>query len=476
MEKKTVFAVLLLIILGGVALFVMRAPEKGDRVGDKPRPLPEIKAANIAALEITQPGGTDKVTLAKKGEKWHVTSPYDKPADQAAVKSAVEALEKIKWGDISTQQKDRHADLEVSDAKATHVIAKDSAGTVLADLYLGKAAGSSTMVRIAGKDEVWQAGDFYTSSFKKEGKAWREHAIFDLKADDAQKVTLQGGGEKVVLERIPAPAAEGNKPAANSIFEAKWKVTEGQVRTLKPGVELDSALVNRLIQGLASLRAGDFLDNAKPEDPALGLAPGAPGQIEVQVGFKDGPGLKTAGVRIGAQKGEDYHVQALDSPQVFTVKKWGAEQLAHLPSDLGDKSLISLKADQIDAVTVQQDKEILSVKAADKTWKADKLADADEAKLKAIAEGFDNVSGASFIPQGAPELASLVKPRATVTVKPKTGAPIVIKIGDARGDDVAVQKAGQEPMWLKKYQVDRILKKPADVAKDKGNPPAAPAH
>lgn len=463
MEKKNVIAVLLLLALGAAAFFVMRSPEKGDRVGEKPRPLAEVKAANIATLELTQPGG-DKVTLTKKGEKWQVTAPYDKPADQAAVKSAVEALEKVKWGDISTQQKDRHNDLEVTDAKAVHVVAKDAAGTVLADLYLGKSMGSSTMVRVANGDDVWQASDFYSSSFKKEGKSWRDHAIFDLKADDAQKVTLSGGGDKVVLERIAAPAAEPGKPAP-AIHDAKWKVVEGQIRTLKPGVELDHATVNRMVQGLASLRATDFLDAAKPEE--LGLAPGAPGQIEVSVAFKDGANLKTAGVRIGSQKGEDFHLQALDAPQVFTVKKWGAEQLAHLPADLGDKAILSLKAEQIDSVTIAQDKDVLIVKAADKTWKADKLPDADEAKLKAIAEGFDNVSGASFVSAGSPELASLVKPKATVTVKPKTGAPVVIKIGDARGDDVAVQKVGQDAMWLKKFQLDRFLKKPADVAKDK---------
>jgi len=462
MERKNLFALTALLVLVAVAVYVMRLPEKGDRIGDRPRPLPELKASNIATLELTQPGGTDKVTLTKKGEKWQVTAPYDKPADQAAVKAATEALEKVKWGDITTQQKDRFAELEVSDDKAVHVVAKDAGGALLADLYLGKSSGNSNMVRIAGKDEVWQAGDLYSSAFKKDGKSWREHAIFDLKADDAQKVTLSAGGSKVVLERLPPAAADGNKPAAAAIFEAKWKVVEGQVSTLRPGVELDHALVNRMVQGVASLRATDFLDAAKPEE--LGLAPGAPGQIEVLVAFKDG---KSGGVRIGSQKGEDYNLQALDSPQIFTAKKWSVEQLAHVPADLGDKSLVSLKADQIESVSVVQDKDVLTVKAADKSWKADKLADADEAKLKALAESFDNLSGTSFVAPGAPELASLAKPKAIVTVKPKAGAPIVIKIGDARGDDTIVQKVGQEPLWLKKFQAERFTKKPADMAKDK---------
>lgn len=467
MEKKNLFALGALIALVALAFYAMRTPEKGERVGEKPRAIAEIKASDIATLEIIQPGGSDKVTLTKKGEKWQVTAPYDKPADQSAAKSAVEALEKIKWGDITTQQKERHADLEVSDDKAVHVIAKDGAGAALADLFLGKSAGSATMVRIAGKDEVWQAGDLFTSTFKRDSKSWRDHVVFDQKADEAQKVTLSAGGAKLVLDR--QAAAAGDKDKAPSIFDAKWKIAEGAITTLKPGVELDHAMVNRLVQGVATLRAGDFLDAGKPEE--LGLAAGAPGQIEIQVAFKDG---KLAGVRVGSVKGEDYHVQALDSPQIFTVKKWSMESIAHVPADLGDKSLVSLKADQIDSVTVAQGTDVLVVRAADKTWKADKLADADEGKLKSIAESFDALSGTGFVAAGSPELASLAKPRASVTIVrkggAKAGAPVALRIGDSRGDDVLVQKAGApagEALWVKKMQVDRFLKKPADVAKDK---------
>ena len=40
MEKKTLYALIALLVLGGLSVYVMRAPEKGDRVGERPRPLP----------------------------------------------------------------------------------------------------------------------------------------------------------------------------------------------------------------------------------------------------------------------------------------------------------------------------------------------------------------------------------------------------------------------------------------------------
>ena len=93
--------------------------------------------------------------------------------------------------------------------------------------------------------------------------------------------------------------------------------------------------------------------------------------------------------------------------------------------------------------------------------------DIDEAKIKAVVEGFDGLTGSGFVPPGAPELASLAVPKQTVTVKPKGAAAVVLKIGDARGEDVVVQKVGQDALWLKKYQVERFLKKASDLAKDK---------
>lgn len=460
MEKKTLYALIALLVLGGLSVYVMRAPEKGDRVGEKPRPLPEIKAGTIASLELAQPKETDKVTLSKKGDKWQVTAPYDKPADQTAVKSVVEALEKMKWGDITTQQKERHGDLEVSDDKAVHVIAKDSGGGVLADLYLGKVAGAATMVRVAGKDEVWQVADLYASNFKKDGKSWRDHTVFDLRAEDAQTLTLKGGGTQVKLERLPPQNGPDGKPQP-SIFDAKWKVVQSDPAFKMTG-ELDHALINRLVQGAAALRAGDFLDTAKPEE--TGLSPGAPGQIEVQVGFKDN---KSVGLRIGQLKGDDYYAQAIDSGQIFTAKKYALDAVAHIPQDLRDKALVSFKEDQLDQITVAQGTEVAVLRRVDKAWKVDKLADGDDAKTKGLADSFDNLVGSGYVAPGSPELASLAKPRATVTLKPKTGAPVVLNIGDARGEDVVVQKVGQDPMWLKKFQADRFLKKPAELAKDK---------
>ncbi|MCS6914258.1 MAG: DUF4340 domain-containing protein [Myxococcales bacterium] len=467
MEKKTLYALAALVVLSVLAVLVLRSPEQGERVGERPRPIPEIAPGSITTLEITQPGGKDQVVLSKRGDKWQVTSPYDKPADTSAVKLVVEALEKLRWGDITTQQKARHDELEVTPDKAVRVVAKDSAGKVLADLYLGKMTGSAVMVRLEGKDEVWQAFDLSTWTFKKESKQWREHAVIDEKADEAEKVSIVGGGASVYLERLPPPkGADGKEPTTQNIYDAKWKVVDPpqpDPKAIKPDPSkvVDDGLINSLVQGVATLRAGEFLDTAKPEE--VGLAEGAPGQIEVKVTFKGG---KTAGVRIGTRKGEDYHVQVLGNPQIFTVKAYSLERIAHLPQDIRDKTITQIKEDQLEQVTVQQDKDVLVLRRVDGKWKADKIAETDEDKAKSLVESFGTLTAYGFVAPGTPELASLAKPKATVTLKVKGGAPVVLKIGQARGEEVIAQRVGMEPVWLKKYNADRFLKKPEDLKKE----------
>lgn len=472
MEKKTLYALGALIALSILAVVAMRSPEKGERVGDRPRPVPEIAAGTVATLEIAQPGGADKVTITKKGDKWQVTAPYDKPADSSAAKQAAETLEKVKWGDITTTQKERHAELEVSADKAIHVVAKDSAGKTLFDGYIGKAVGASTMVRIEGKDDVWQATDLSTFTFKKEGKAWREHAIFDEKADEAEKVAILGGGGAVYLERLPGQKDKDGKEPSQNIYEAKWKVVAppaeekpaGQVIAPDPGKVVDDGLVNGIVQSLSNLRAAEFLDGAKPEE--LGLAPGAPGQIEVRVSYKGG---KSAAIRIGQLKGEDFQVQSQGAaPQLFSVKKFSLDRVAHLPQDVRDKTMTTFKEDQLTEIAVQQGADVLTLKrGADGKWKADKVAETDEEKAKQVAEAFSALSGYGFVAAGTKELESLAKPKAVVMLKPKTGNPVTIKLGDTRGEEIIAQKGSEPPMWVKKYAADRFLKKPADVTKEK---------
>jgi hypothetical protein len=74
MEKRTLYALVAFFVLGLGAFLVMRQPDKGDRVGPKPRPVAAFKAADIQTLEVTSEK-QEKVTLEKAGTTWRIKQP-----------------------------------------------------------------------------------------------------------------------------------------------------------------------------------------------------------------------------------------------------------------------------------------------------------------------------------------------------------------------------------------------------------------
>ena len=472
MEKRTWLALLAVLGLAGVAVLLFWAPQKGEKKGDRPRPVSAIRAADVVALDVT--GADGKAVSLKKEGGWRVVSPWNKPADQAAVDMAVQNLEKMQWRDVVSQSKDQHAELEVSDDKAVHVVAKNAAGQVVADLYLGKSTDLGTMVRPAGKQEVWRAADITRSVFQKQPKEWRNAHVFEEKAARATRVVLMGDDATVVLDR-EAAEDKNTGPTGADIYNAKWKVTAGgtdglpKTTVVAAGRDIDHALVNRLVGALADLKADDFVDDAKPEQWAgMGFAAAdkaftqTDSAMVVRVFFQ---GDKSIALRIGTGADGKTLAQATQDGPFFSLASHVLQSLQHVPRDVfSPKTLVDLKADDLSRVLVQQAGDKLVLERAGDAWKAAGVANSDEARIKAVADAFQNVVGEASVSVRDPALKALAASKETVTLVPKKGAAITLIIGPQRDNRRVVQKKGSpDAWWVPSYVVDRMLKKPADL-------------
>ncbi len=184
MNRKTLFAFGAFLLLSVVAFIALRAPEKGERRGDKPRPMAKINQLDYDTLAVTRNKQT--TVLQRDKGKFTVTSPVNYPADETAAKAAFEAVEKLDFGDVVTDQKAKQAEFEVGD-DGLRIAAKKGA-TVLGELIIGKALGAGTMVRVPGKDEIWQANGSIRFTFDKSDTDWRDKSITTFTAADAEKI------------------------------------------------------------------------------------------------------------------------------------------------------------------------------------------------------------------------------------------------------------------------------------------------
>lgn len=475
MRRNTWIAIGAMVVIGVLAVITLREPPKGERVGPRPRPMAAFTAEAVSTLELTN--GETKTTVALKRDDadkgWSMTAPAPFRADQQLAKAAVEQLAKITWGDVVSVRKEKHADLGVSDDKGIHVVAKDASGKALFDGWLGKSVSGFTMARPAGsfakgEGEVWQASGIQRYAYAKDAKSWRDHAMLSFERGDVEKLAVSAGGQSIELEKLPPEGnTDGKKDDKDSgkpkpPIAAKWKVTQSTV-TVSP---LDEDMPNQIVAALSSLSCADFDDQAKPADVGL-----APPRYRVTVTVKGAPTT----LLIGQQKGDDVWAQLEGKPPIYLLRKYAIERIAVKPMDFRDKTLTALQEADLASIEVAQGGEKLRLDHEGGAWKAGAgfPGALDESKAKGVAGAFERLVGSSFVEGADAKTTGLAKPAAEVKLSPRAGngslgAPIELKVGAVDGASNAyyVQKVGSPDVLLvKKYLVDRFLKKPADLVK-----------
>lgn len=445
MEKKTLLALVVLIALGVGAVAVLRAPEKGQRTGAAPRPVATLKTTDIGQLEITTEK-QESVSLAKSSNEWKVTAPAEWPADKQAVKSLTEALEKMSFGDIVTETAAKHEELGVADGKSQRVVVKDATGKLLADLHVGKTVAGFTMVRPQGKNEVWQATGLSAYLINRDAKGWRDHTVMSFSSADVERLTVESGGDKLVLDKVK---------------EGEWKIAESTGAAPK-GSDLDQQQATSATQTLGALQAADFAEGKSPEETGLEHP-----AVKLTVKAKD----KEHVLLVGNTRADDVFVTTPDSKVAYVVKKYLAERVAKRPIDYRDKTILKAKESEIATVEIRKGAESTALEHSGETWKL-KGKPLDAEKIKPVVSAFENVVATSFSPEKDANKTGLAKPSGTVTVRTKDQQATTLKVGSqTKEEEYYVQKVGTPDIYMvKKYIVDRFLKKPSDLL----GPPSEP--
>jgi hypothetical protein len=331
-----VFAVLLLIVLA--------TRERQVSVGVKKLEVPALEKDKVHQLAIA---GAKSALLSHGTSGWTVEDPAKPgahPADDTQVSSMVDALIETKYGDLVTDRTDRHAELEVDDAKGLRVkVTAD--GVAPFELVFGKSAAAGTYVRRAGQPEVFLAKGRFGSVGRRDANAWRKHAILALKADEIASLAVRPGvGTGYVLER----GADGT-----------WAV--GATSSPPPGFRLDSAAAQRAAQQLSTLSAQDFLD-APESDEALGFA--GPHDV-VEAHLKDGKavvvsfGRAAASADAGVAAGSEPLPTRVDGdPQIYAVSPYVKNQLLQPMSALRDLSLMAFDVQKVKSLVMRGSKPV----------------------------------------------------------------------------------------------------------------------
>lgn len=449
MNRKTLIAGVVFAGLILATVVLMRSPEKGTRTPESaPRPIAKLTADSFDTMEITKAKAT--TVIKKDGDAYKIVQPMSYPADKDAAKLAFEALTKMEFGDVVSDQKARHGEFELGD-DSLHVVLK-KADKPVADLRIGKTNNQMTMTRVEGKDDVWTTSGLFKYQFDKDTNAWRDKTITGFDEKDAAKLQITSkAGAKIVLSK---PAAPDAGPAPD------WQVVESSVK-VEP---FDKSVASGVASQLATWKANDFADGAKPEDSGLD----AP-DLTVTVTLRNG---KEHTVLVGKKKGdEDFYVKTADNPQVYLVKKYNLDRVNKRPIEFRDKTICNLKGDELTEIAVTHDKDSFTLAKQGKDWKATKPAGftADDSKTSNITNAFSEWKALGFAEDNSPKATGLAKPTATIAAKSSVkGHACQLKIGGETSDksNYYVQADNQPDIFtVAKWSVDRIMVKLDDLKK-----------
>ncbi|WP_342376871.1 DUF4340 domain-containing protein [Myxococcus stipitatus] len=226
-----------------------------------------LDPARVTALELS---GARAAVLRKESGRWFVSAPekpdVKHPADTALVAGALERLKEVRHPDFVTDRAERHAELEVDDAKGLKVKVVQEGGPAV-EYVLGKASrNGGVYLRQPGRDDVFAQPGPLDWSVRKDLKDWRQRRVMDLAVEDVSKLVLHAKeGGRWTLE---AGAGDG-----------AWKLVDG---TTPEGFRFDGQAARRFVQQLASLHAQDFLD-ADAAKAAEARFSGAHDRVEVQL-------------------------------------------------------------------------------------------------------------------------------------------------------------------------------------------------
>ncbi len=175
-----------------------------------------IQGLDPAAIgSITVGEGDDAVKIERQGSQFVVVNKVNYPADAKQINDLITKSLDIKTSGIYTDNAKNHEDLEVTEAKARHVVKFFKPdGSLLTGVVIGKSqeSGQDTFIRLASDDKVYVAEN--VPWFRNRGLDYVNQEIASVKREDVNAVTVttlegtytlksKGEGDGVVMEGLP---------------------------------------------------------------------------------------------------------------------------------------------------------------------------------------------------------------------------------------------------------------------------------
>ncbi len=271
---------------------------------------------------------------------WRLVEPFTATADRFAVERLLDTLTGLEKRRTLDAPDRKGLGLEPPRAKAA---LKTAEGETVLEVGSEIPAASTVALAVAGRPEVFVVdASLYTDLTKAPGE-WRSREIFPGQRADVERVTLTGGGQRLLL------AKRG---------ETFWLESP-----LVDRADRDKA--DRLLAELTALRVQAFVDPPTPAPTELGLEP-PQAVIEVVLDGREAPFRLELGAPTEAEPARRY---ARAGAQVFETDTKLAESLAEPADAWRSLALSGLEVYRVDKLAVRDAAGSVELERSGPDWK-----------------------------------------------------------------------------------------------------------
>ncbi len=266
--------------------------------------LGDVKSEDITSLIIRDDQGAS-VRLVKQAGGWVLADAGDFPADSAKITPVLAKLVAVKTNRLATQTAGSHARLQVADDQFARRLEIATAGGSSQTFFIGASAGgTSSYVRVGGKDAVYIAGDLASYQVNAAASSWIDPLYLSVTQADVVAVTLSN--------------ANGQWSFAKDA-QGAWTMAG-----LADGEAFNAGNFTSILSLATSVQMTQPL--GKTEQPDYGMAkPGAVISLQTRKDNQD----KVYTLTVGAKSAADssYVVKSSESPYYVRVAEYGVKDL-----------------------------------------------------------------------------------------------------------------------------------------------------
>ena len=346
MKKRYLGTAIVGVIFAGLVTWTLLA-ERG-RVAEKG----EYFALQLAEVSQIQVEAKDyKYTMARRGEEWWVTQPFEGLVAEADAKQVVQAIASLK---PQKREGKNLQDPEFGLDSPQVTVTVTYKGSRTAVIRLGKQSPLGSMVFATISNEpaaLFLINQSFLSDVDKDPTKMREKKLAaDLKTDSVKQVSIQRESETVTAALVPLAK------------ETAWRITKPRA------LQADKAAVDAVISAVNANEAVDFMPYTqenlattgldKPRVMATITRDGAE-TITIYLGGQGKHAAETVATAPGESAGTTdeavVYVTRAGRQEILAMKMDLFSELNKGLLDLRDKHILDMKQDQIDNVRVQRE-------------------------------------------------------------------------------------------------------------------------